>query len=49
MRLVISLIPAYPSLQSHEPGMLIGAGRVNMVCDHVAGDVIPLRPGVAVW
>jgi hypothetical protein len=43
--------PAYPRLRGHELGTLIGAGRVNTVYYHVAGEVVLLCPsaGVAAW
>jgi hypothetical protein len=45
----ITLIPADPRLRSHEPGTRIGSGRVNTMCDHAAGEILRLRPNVAVW
>jgi hypothetical protein len=35
------VIPADPSLRS-EQGPWIGSGRVNKMCDHEAGEIMPL-------
>ncbi len=47
MRLRLDSSSRRSESRSREPGTRIGSGRVNKMCDRVAGEIVPLRPNFA--